>query len=359
MFRTTDRGGVWAPVTDTLGESNVYDLAADPVDSDTIYTVADTVLTETVFKTGDGGRTWAEASRGLPYRPDIYALVVDPTDPRILYAGIQSSGVFKSADAGETWVPANEGIADLTIYSLAVDPTMPQTVYAGAETGIYKSKDGGQSWVHHGLGLGSAGYIEALVVDPSNPDVVYAGGYSGGCCSPERQGRPSPATYPRIRQRPKGTSEDDDGVFKSTDGGQTWVRSSNGINHDQATSVSALAIDPSSPGTLYAAVSCTYYEECGDTDVYRTSDGGSSWTSALYVYGWSWFSSIVIDPFNTQVVYAGHADGGVYRSTDAGASWEAINDGFPEIEEWVNALVIAPTDRLYAGTLDGVFEFVE
>jgi photosystem II stability/assembly factor-like uncharacterized protein len=333
LFRTTDRGSTWVALTNVIGGS-VQALAADPIDGDTIYAASG----EWVFKTTDDGRTWALITNGLPDR-DIYALKLDPTDPQIVYAAPDQSGVYKSIDAGSHWAPANAGISDIEIHSLAVDPVNPQTIYAGGETGIYKSMDAGQTWAYHVSGLEYAGYLEALVVDPSNPDVVYAGTYRGGCCS---------------QPRAKPALQDEDGVFKSMDGGMTWTRSSDGINHEEASSVTALAIDPSSPGTLYAAVSCTYYEECGATDVYKTTDGASSWSSALYVSSLDWFTSILIDPDNPDIVYAGHVDRGVYRSMDAGTSWETINDG---LGQSANTLEITQAGVLYAGS-DGVFKFL-
>jgi photosystem II stability/assembly factor-like uncharacterized protein len=354
IYRTTDRGSTWTALTNAIGDAFVQTLAADPIDGDTIYAA----VGEWVFKTADGGRTWALTSDGLSGF-DVYDLVPDPTDSHIVYAATDGSGVYRTDDGGETWLPANAGIFGIDFRSLAVDPANPQTLYAGADTGVYKTTDAGQTWTYHGQGLELAGYIEALVVDPSNPDVLYAGGYSGGCCSPGigPQSRDDPCSD--MPSCSTGAMEDDDGVFKSTDGGLTWTRSSLGIGDFLATSVTSLAIDPSSPQTLYAAVSCTYYEECGNTYVYKTTDGAASWSSALYVSSLEWFTSIAIDPVDPAIVYAGHADGGVYRSTDAGVTWETINDGFPVPWEWVTSLILTPNRRLYAGTIEGVFSFVE
>jgi photosystem II stability/assembly factor-like uncharacterized protein len=353
LYRTTDRGSTWVALTNVVGKASVQAFAADPIDGDTTYAAAG----EWVFKTTDGGRTWAVSSNGLPGHNVIHALAPDPMDPQIVYAALQGSGVFKSIDGGATWAPANGGMSDTFTRSLAVDPVHPQTIYAGAETGIYKTTDGGQTWVHHEDGLEFAGYIEALVVDPSNSNVVYAGGYQGGCCSQPHMRPASPAdSCPGMQPCSSGTATDDtDGVFKSTDGGLTWVRSSLGIGDFVATSVTALAIDPSSPQNLYAAVSCTYYEECGETYVYKTTDGAASWTSSLYVSSLEWFSSIAIDSGNPDTVYAGHASYGAYRTVDAALTWETINDG---LTSGVNALVVTSSGVPYAGTYEGVFKFI-
>ena len=138
-------------------------------------------------------------------------------------------------------------------------------------------------------------------------------------------------------------------VSKSTDGGVTWV------NARVATGVSTLAIDPQDQDTVYAA---TY-----SSGVLKSTNGGASWSSvnsglpfnkasdgSSYLY---WVRALVVDPQNSNTVYAGTAGGGVFKSTDGGASWSALNSGLTSLS--VNALAIDPQNpnKRYVGTLGG------
>jgi photosystem II stability/assembly factor-like uncharacterized protein len=147
--------------------------------------------------------------------------------------------LLKSKDGGTTWSTASSGLTgvDCTgvppVLSLAIDPKNSSTLYATTHTGLFKSTDGGASWAAAGSGLPdhlpdgrpfySAG---AMVIDPQNPSTLYAamslpGGLAGG-------------------------------VFKSSDGGATWVAANSGLPGTAAPFIRFLAIDPKHPDTLYA-----------------------------------------------------------------------------------------------------------
>jgi photosystem II stability/assembly factor-like uncharacterized protein len=332
LYRTTNGGALWIGMTNVMANALVSVLAADPADGGTLYAGTEG---QGVFKTTDAGRTWGQINEGLTNieGTSVLGLAVDPTDPERLYAGLPGRGVFKSMDAGSTWIVSNSGITDLDIESLAIDPTDHDVVYAGAGRKVYKSTDGGDTWAEHASGLEFAGLIRALVIDPTNPLIVYAGGFEPG-------------------------GADSDGVFKSTDGGVTWVRASEGIGQPRDTSVTALVIEPGAPGKLYAAVTCADDDECNDTRVYKTTDGASSWVPTVAVDDLLPFTSIALDPSDPDTVYAGHDDLGVYRTSDGGVTWEVINNGLTNTS--IEALVFSASGELYAGTLgSGVFRFLE
>jgi len=173
----------------------------------------------------------------------IRALVLDPTDPDVVYAGTASGGVFKSTDAGATWGAHRTGLTNRSITALAVDPTTPSTVYAGTDGGgVFKSTDAGSTWSAANTGL-RVSFVTALVHDPVTAGTVYAGTQVG--------------------------------LFKSTDGGGRWRATA------LDTWARALAIDPASPSTVYAGMD--------GGGVFKSTDGGRSYAAgeaAPYAAGW-------------------------------------------------------------------------
>src|SRR5439155_19923764 len=177
-----------------------------------------------LFSSTDGGSRWLPADRGLP-PTQVDAIVVDPTNPSTLYAGMDNlnnamGGVFKTNDGGATWAAANNGIRDTYVICLVADPAQPSTLYAGTETDrVYKTTGGGARSVEMSNGLPVLQYLlKSLVVDPSDDQTVYA-------------------------------ATDGGGVFKTTAGAATWHSVNVGLSE---LDVLSLAIDPSSPATLYA-----------------------------------------------------------------------------------------------------------
>jgi photosystem II stability/assembly factor-like uncharacterized protein len=173
-----------------------------------------------------------------------------------------------------------------------------------------------------------------VAIDPSDTNTLYAG-----------------------TVEPLGL--DIDGVYKSTDRGASWARVSEGIGEEfHDTSVFALAIDPTDPSDIYAAVACVDSgNECGFTRIYKTIDAGSNWDAVLSLQEpESPFTSVVVDPIASATVIAGHRGDGAFLSTNGGESWRTINEGLSN--SYVLALSIDPsTGVTYAGTQgSGVFK---
>ena len=180
-----------------------------------------------VFKSTDGGNNWSEAVSGLPEVKVINSLALDPSNPSTLYAALAVNGnvfdsVYKSVDRAATWIAVSPPPAGLNPRSLIVHSTN-STVFAGTGRGIFKSSDGGNRWESAGI----PGFVvHSLVPDRINPSTIYALASLNG----------SALTGGR-------------GVFKSSDDGMTW----NSLGPDLSESfISALAIDPLNPATLYA-----------------------------------------------------------------------------------------------------------
>ena len=144
-----------------------------------------------VYKTTDGARNWQADPEGL-YDVDVRALAMDPTNPKILYAGTQPRGVYRSLDGGETWVAGARPLMEI-IDAIAIDPANPNHVYVGTRAGIFVSRDNGDTFESAGLRWSDRTWC--LVFDPkTNPTTLYYGGISSA------------------------------GVLKTTNGGKWWEK---------------------------------------------------------------------------------------------------------------------------------------
>lgn len=308
---------------------------------------------------------------------DITALIVDPTNPQILYAGTYGGGIYKSADAGANWRPVSNGLDNVTILSLAINPKNPTILYAGTyRSGIYKSINGGESWWGISAGLNASAMVYTLAVDPQNPNTLYAGTRSPGSTPPWGGGvfksLDGGSTW---QNKTNGTGLGEDwvyslainpsnpaivyaathskGIYKSTNGGNNWVWASSGI-WDQGTvlGMRAVVVDPSQPSTLYAA---TWHGGA----VFKSTDAGNSWKTANVGLAGKKIYSLVIHPKYPQLLYAAAwnsgTGGGIYKTANGGGSWSLMGLGADSI------YAIAPdqnsTNIVYAGTAgDGLYK---
>ncbi len=152
-----------------------------------------------VFKSSNGGASWARASNGIN-APSVDAIAIDPVTPTTLYAGAIQGVVTKSVDGGATWTELSGVGAPSLVVALAIDPKTPATIYAStSQGGISKSTDSGATWATVGVAtLPSFPTFNSLVIDPVTPSTIYAGDNSNG-------------------------------VYKSVDGGATWNPSNTGL----------------------------------------------------------------------------------------------------------------------------------
>jgi len=257
-----------------------------------------------------------------PLGPDgagVSALALHPTNPRILYAGTDTSGVFKSVDGGATWRLSSTGLGlspYVWISDLVIERREPDTVYAATLVqGVFRSEDGGRSWAPASRGLpqarGAFEDVRSLIPDPRSPRTLYAGTLGG--------------------------------VFRSTDGGRTWKPRRSGLPVD--TWFNALALDPSS-GTLYTGT------ESGR--IFRSEDQGKSWKMGSGIPDFNWVLSLVIDPRAPRRLLAGTLYG-LFRSADSGRSWKRAG-GSLFTNKGIPALLFQSSRVVYAGTYSsGVF----
>jgi photosystem II stability/assembly factor-like uncharacterized protein len=229
------------------------------------------------------------------------------------------------AGAGhETW-GRPRGIYGARITSLAVDLARTQIVYAAAaDAGVFKTTNGGRTWRPRNEGLEVLNE-KVLAIDPQDPDTVYAG---------------------LVRTWTPTTG----GVFKTTNGGQSWRPMNTGLGG--ARSVSAVAIDPQTPGTVYVGTSLD--EETGrGGGVFKSTNGGRSWFSMTSGLGRPNVYALAIDPSAPETLYAGTDDGGVFKTIDGGRSWRLVSVGIES--NWALALAVDPRTptTVYAGMNGG------
>jgi len=302
-----------------------YDIRMRPGNPDVMFV---TDANAGVFKSVDGGRSWAPKNHGITTRTGetgekipIFSLTIDPIHPDIVWTGTQGQrGIFKSTDGGETWKKTDSGIREtgLTMRGFAVDPRSSDTVYAAAEVSswewngapldgkefdrtrgvVYKTTNGGRSWQKIWSGDNLARYIW---IDPRDSNVLYV---STGIFDREA------ANSDYKKNIPGGV-----GVIKSTDGGRTWVEINQGLGNLY---VGSLFMHPQNPDILLAgAGSVTFPDQSG---VYLSTDGGATWKRTLDAYA---VNSVEFSSTDPRIAYAGNFDA-IFRSEDGGSTWRQV-----------------------------------
>jgi len=290
-------------------------VAGDPRDRNTFYFGS---CGGGVWKTTDGGLYWRNVSDGFFKRASVGAIAVAGSDPNVVYAGMgeacirgnvsHGDGVYRSTDGGRTWT--HLGLADTrNIGKVRVHPQDPDTAFVAAlghahgpnpERGIFRTRDGGKTWKNVLSRGNAAGGID-ISIDPTNPRIVFA------------------SLWEAIR-RPHQMSSGGpgSGLFKSTDGGDTWVDISRnrGLPKGVLGKI-AVAVSPARPDRVFALIEAT------DGGVFRSEDGGLSWSKGsedreLRQRAW-YYTHIFADPKDAETVWVLNVD--AYRSSDAGKTF--------------------------------------
>ncbi len=292
-----------------------------------------------VWKTDDAGRTWQPIFDDQP-TGSIGALAIAPSNPDVIYVGSGEGlhrpdlsvgdGMYKSTDGGKAW--RHLGLRDgQQIPAILVDPRDPNRVFAAvlghpyganAERGVYRSTDGGATWQKVLYKDENTGAVD-LAFDPTNPRIVYAVLWAA------REGPWENAAW-------TGTTS---GLFKSTDGGDTWRQLTGGLpTPAEGLGRIGIAIAPSDPRRMYALV------EARPSALYRSDDAGSSWqrvnTEARVNGRASDFACVRVDPRDKDLIYVANTT--TYRSTDAGRTFTAFK-GAPGGDDYHN-IWINPVD---------------
>ena len=170
IFKSTDGGASWAPTfPGNFFAAQFEAVVIDPQDIATIYAAA--LIGLGVFKSTDGAASWLPSAGGFPAFSAVEAMDIDPSNPQILYATNSSSvaRVFKTIDGGSNWSPADSGLPNIPIRALAVDPSHPSTVYAGTSNeGVFKTTDGGDFWVASSSGLPAGRGVVSFAIEAAS-----------------------------------------------------------------------------------------------------------------------------------------------------------------------------------------------
>ncbi len=309
-----------------------------------------------VWKTTNAGRTWTPVFDSQPFA-SIGAVAVAPSNPLVVYVGTgeadmrsqisYGNGMYRSSDAGATWTHLGlDGTRQIS--RVIVDPRNPDTVFVAAlghayganpERGVFRTRDGGRTWRKVLFKSDDVGAAD-LAFDPTDSKVVYASLWNTR--------RPPWSIYPPSYGPGAG-------VFKSTDGGDTWNQLTNGLPTEGLGRV-GLAVAPTNSRRVYAIV------DAKAGGLYRSDDAGATWSlvsNEARTWGRGWyFCKVNVDPKNADTVYVSNTS--VYRSTDAGKSWTAIK-GAPGGDDyhqlWINPddpkRMILGSDQGAVVTLDG------
>jgi photosystem II stability/assembly factor-like uncharacterized protein len=274
-----------------------------------------------VWKTTDAGLSWRNVSDGFFKRASVGALAVAPSDPNVIYAGMgeacirgnvsHGDGVYRSTDAGASW--NHLGLAPTRhIGRVRVHPGDPDVVYVAAlghafgpnpERGVYRSQDGGSSWDLVLYRSPDAGAID-LVIDPMNPRTVYATTWE------------TRRTFWNLNSGGPGS-----GLFKSTDGGDTWKEISRARGLPKGTlGRIGVAVSPARSGRVWALI------EADDGAVFCSDDGGETWQRHseqpdLRFRAW-YYQHIYADPLDPDTIWILNIES--WRSIDAGRTFTKV-----------------------------------
>lgn len=355
VWRTTDFGSTWEPIFDRESTGSIGAIAVAPSDPNIMYVGTgagiirpDLATGDGIYKSTDAGKTWTRL--GLFDSQMIAMIDVDPRDPNRLFVAVlghpygpnAERGVFRSTDGGKRFEKVLYKDEYTSANDVRIDPGDPNTVYAtlweqqqsfiegrgfgGAGTGLFKSIDGGTTWKPIGEGLPPV--LQAnLALAASTPKVLYA--------------IVAPAATP-------GAAPGQIGIYRSNDGGEHWYLALRGPNPPSGSAsrpsdprplarigggdLPTLTVDPKNENVVYSA----------SVVMWRTEDGGLTWTAVRGAPGGDDYQRIWINPDNTNII-ATVADQGAVISANRGKSWS----------NWYTQ----PTAAMFHVTADNAFPY--
>lgn len=251
----------------------------------------------------------------------ISDIAIHPEKKNTWYIGVGSGGVWKTENSGTTWSPLFDEQKSYSIGCITIDPNNPSTIWVGTGEnvggrhvgygdGIYRSTNGGKSWKN--MGLKESQHISKIIVHPKDANTIWV-----------------------AVQGPLWNKGGERGLYKSSDGGETWKKT---LGDNEWVGVTDVVIDPRDPNRLYAATwqrhrnVAAYMGGGPRTGLHRSNDGGETWEELQEGLPKSNMGKIglAISPQQPDVLYAAIEldlrKGGVYKSTDRGANWKKMSD---------------------------------
>ena len=376
VWRSTNNGQNWTPIMDDQPSLAVGSIAIDPTNPNNIFVgtgegvrSGDTYYGAGILKSTDGGATWrvigGPISNIAPLKPvfvnaAIPALAIDPVTPNVMFAATtiggsaaasgsaisvesnKQKGLWRSTDSGETWVNVDpDGSGGVQSgHDVQVDPLNHNTVYAAIRTrGIYRSKSGGAAGTWEKLTNGIAN------TNGTSATFLRCNIKAGPPISPST----STTLYASFAANPSDLVL---GIYKSTDGGDSWTQVTTPATGGQASYNMAMAIDPVDANTVYYGGQFDY--DLDTNQVVRSTDGGTSWVdmNSLNLHPDS--HVLVIPKNNRNIIFTGN-DGGIWRCDAARAStvnWTTLNADLSLTQ--FQSVALHPTDSnlIIGGTQD-------
>jgi hypothetical protein len=353
--QTTHGRSGWTQMGPTNVGGRITDLAVDPTNSDIVYAGA---ADGGVLRTGNGGQTWVPLfDQGASLA--IGAVALDPTNSSIVYAGTGEvnpgggsvayggTGIYRSLNQGDDWECLgleNSG----SIGRIVIDPTDPDRIFVavmghlwagGPDRGVYRSINGGTTWDRILYLNETTGCVD-LIIRPDNPQVLLA------------------AMWQRLRQ-PEAYDYGGSGcsVYRSDNGGDSWSLVGGGLPTPSADGGRiGLSLCTAQPNVMVAI----YADRVGYFDgLYRSTDGGFNWTRtsdgsldyAFASYGW-WFGNVRLHPVDPNTIFVLGYE--YYRSTNGGGSYSHA-DGIMHVDHHAQAFSSGANPVIYNGNDGGVY----
>jgi photosystem II stability/assembly factor-like uncharacterized protein len=269
----------------------------------------------------------------------VFGMVIDPGNQSTMYACGLDQGVNKTTNSGLNWSQVNTGLLNIQGQAIAICQNSPQNLYVGtapgANGGVYRTTNGGGNWtlVNTGITESNIG-IQALLVHPNDPNIAWVCVFDG-------------------------LADQVNGIYKTTNGGTNWAPATNGIGAIK--NFLSLAMSPTDPNTIYLGSSFLVTAQTGPSAIYKSTDGGASWvlsstglpTDPTEINP---VRTIQVSTANPNVVIAGlflnTANGGFYFSSDAGANWTKKHNGLPtDLNTLIRSSAIRPLfdNQFYVG----------
>jgi photosystem II stability/assembly factor-like uncharacterized protein len=304
----------------------VVDVAIDPVNPDTIYAATGS---GGVWRSDDGGQHWILPGDELVSRP-VEWIEVDPGNPATLWAGIHNPGgpgLWRSHDRGKTWAIVRPDKASYILdQPIAFAASNPSIIYCPSTNLHYRSSDGGKTWDSFRV-PGQDAY--AFAINPKNPKIIYAGGQGsehhmrrssdgGATWKPVGEGLPNRGirllAIPREKPSTVYVVTHSHEVYRSDNGGESWKALDLGGTDE----LFSLDLDPRDPQTLFAGT---------ENGLRKSTDGGDSWSTVGGGLG-NWFcKGVAFHPKQKNTIYAGTTGKGFFKSTDGGETFEPSSAG--------------------------------
>lgn len=346
LWKTDDNGDTWQSLFDRLPTPSLGDIAVAPSNPQTLWVGTGeanlfraSMAGVGVYKSTDGGRTFSHM--GLTDSQTIGRILVHPTNPNVVYVAASghewtdndTRGVYKTIDGGKTWTKVFSRSARTGAWDLVMDPTNPEVVYASmwqrvrrkwsdprvepgySEGGIWKTTNGGKTWVEANTGLPAAQYRGRIGIDISlsNPKVLYAfvDNYEAG--RPAKEGERDAYTRPIFEARIKAAE-----IYRTSDAGTTWTKVSpsnefmSGHSGTYGWVFGQVRVHPTDENTVFTL----------GLRLNVSTDGGKTiaeFANSRTIHGDH--HGLWIDPKKPETIYSAN-DGGFYSSEDAGKTWK-------------------------------------